>query len=144
MCFSLRWKYLNICCKLCSQNKKAHDTFLFSALILSQYTVLCYCLYLCRECSGVSALSFKDTNDYRSKTNYAFPWDRTPFCSEGQVIADELRMHLLSWAHFSFLPSCFDTEAKVGVADTNWLLSIEHFFVLRFHKKRNGNHTLLL
>lgn len=87
----------------------------------------------------------KDTNDCGSKTNHVFPWDGTPFCSEGQVIADELGMRLPSWARFSFLPSGFDTEGKVGVTDTNWMLSIEQIFsVLRFHKRRNGNHIHIL
>lgn len=53
-------------------------------------------------------------------------------------------VHFLSCVHFSFLPSCFITEAKLEATHTNWLLSIEQIFsILGFHKRRNGNHTLL-
>lgn len=61
----------------------------------------------------------EDANDCGTKMNWVFPEETIPFCSERQVITDGMHVRLLSCVRFSFLLSCFLTEAKLTVTYTN-------------------------
>lgn len=60
-----------------------------------------------------------DANDCGTKMKWVFPEEIIPVCSERQVITDGMYVHLLSFVCFSFLLSCFLTEAKLRVTHAN-------------------------
>lgn len=96
------------------------------------------CCLLCLLCEGA--------NDCGSKMQRVFPEERIPFCSEGYVAAEGMYVPLLSCVQFSFLLSCFLTEAKLKVTHTNWLLLVRQIFlILKFsYEMKWESHSSLL